>query len=169
MVTRKLQRKISSLYRLGMIKREIGQMVSTRRTLPDGRVIKVIPLPITVPYVKELIRTRTVAFRNAKRQGIVKTRQEWDNFIIESVYVANNYLKEDGRIDFWQMLRNWEERYKEKFPEYDSPYKEKKKKMKDFDDKWKRGAEKARNKKEQEAIDKRNREQEEYKRKYGIH
>ncbi len=139
---KRIRKQYNTLVNAGFLPEEAGTLLSSMRRLPTGKRIRVNPLPLDIPYVKEMIRERARAFRRAKKEGIINTWKEWRETIIDGVYVNFDYLNDEGEVDPWKMLRHWEERYKDKHPEYESPYKEKKRKRKDFDDKWDRGEQK---------------------------
>lgn len=113
------QNKIRALRSAGFLPLEIAQMVSSTRTLGDGRKIRVKPLPLDVPYIKYMIRERARGYRLSKRQGMKPS--EFRTMIEEEIYDNLDFYKPDGSIDFWQLLRREEERWKQTHPEYESP------------------------------------------------
>lgn len=75
------------------------------------------------PYIKGLMRDRYKLFLRAKALGTAKevfARQ------VKELYRIKGWTKKDrlGRLrcDVWKMFREFEEKYKAKFPEYDSPW-----------------------------------------------
>lgn len=98
-----------------------------------------------VPYLKLMIDDRKGALREAKRLKFSK--KEW-TLTITDVYKEKFLGKETigwwGRpfwkADPWAYFRSWEERYKERYPDYTSPWQKKKRKRTDFIAKFERGA-----------------------------
>ena len=85
-------------------------------------------VPFKTPYMREGIkeRRRTLkdAMREYKERGLRFSKTEWAE-IIKEMYIARNWLSE-GRSDVWQMLRAWEDRYRDKHPLYSPDYGRKK-------------------------------------------
>lgn len=79
-------------------------------------------VPFTVPYMGTLIRARHIRYTWAKKKGLSERQ-----YIkaIRQLYLANDWIKVDKagrrRGDPWQLLRQFEDRYREKHPEYQSP------------------------------------------------
>ena len=92
-------------------------------------------VPLTLPYVKEMFKERRLAYKAYK----AKSRKEkklikggWKGFI-RQMYIDEGFLKKD-KSDPWQMLRSWEDKYKDQHPEYQSPQKPRKPKVKRKDE-----------------------------------
>ena len=80
-------------------------------------------VPPNVPYFKEMLRERRAMFKKAAQ---MKTSQaQWENQIKE-LYKVNKWqrLGRTGKIiaDPWQMLRYHEEKFRDKQPQYESPW-----------------------------------------------
>jgi len=86
----------------GFLPFEAIELVRTSRMTPSGK-IKITPVPLNIPYVKEMIRDRARAFRVAKRQGV--DIQDYI-FSVEEMYRENGYLTPEGLPDFWQYFRD---------------------------------------------------------------
>ena len=89
-------------------------------------------VPLKTPYLRLGMRDRRRTYREAIREyrerGLRFSRAEWAR-IVREMYVSKDWLRE-GRPDTWQMLRSWEEEHKAKFPEYESPPKPRRAKVK---------------------------------------
>lgn len=104
---------------------------------PISRVLR------KVPYIPQMVATRSSLLARARREGWSQKRYE--------TYIKEQYRKKGwrkpnrvGKIvdDPWQMLRDYEDRYKSRHPEYTSPWVKKQKKWRDFISKFDRGLEK---------------------------
>lgn len=93
-------------------------------------------VPFKTPYMRIGMRERRRTFRDAIREyrdrGIRFTKAEWVE-IIKEMYIDRGWLRE-GRGDPFQMLRAWEERYRAEHPEYESPPKKRRSKIKRRDE-----------------------------------
>ena len=103
-------------------------------------------VPFKTPYMREGIKERRRALKDSMREykgrGFRFSKTEWAE-IIKEMYITKGWLSE-GRSDAWQMLRAWEDRYRDKRPEYESPPKKRKPKIKrkeDFVSKFAKGLE----------------------------
>ena len=100
-------------------------------------------VPHRTPYMPQLIATRASLLARARREGWSKIRY---NIAIKESYRRKGWRKLNrvGKIvnDPWQMLRDYEDRYKDKHPEYNSPWVKKQKGWRDFTSKFDRGLEK---------------------------
>lgn len=91
-------------------------------------------IPFNVPYIDAMIKDR---YKQVKEAGSEKVSQrEWERRI-KGMYVDRNFTKTDkktGRItlDPWQMMRDFEFKYKAKHPDYESPWEKRRKNWKDF-------------------------------------
>lgn len=131
------EQKVRILGNSGFSAREVREILRTTRILSNGKRIRVAPLPLDVPYVKEIIRQRARNYRRALSSGM--TRGQYIHSITETVYP--DFLDENGNPDFWKYLRYIENKYKDEHPEYNSPQgKAHKRQSKDFVSKYKRGA-----------------------------
>ena len=85
------------------------------------------------PYLQFMIDERRAERREALNKGLTLT--QWENEI-KSRYNKNGWLKRGrtGKIlaDPWKMLRNYEDRFRQKHPEYESPWEPRYKNMRDF-------------------------------------
>lgn len=94
-----------------------------------------------VPYMRGMIKDRRKALRDAVK--LKWSKAEWKRMVLEDIYDARNYYNlRTGKPDPWVMLRAWEDRFKEKYPEYESPWQKKKRVRKDFIEKFDRGEQK---------------------------
>lgn len=93
-------------------------------------------VPFKTPYMRGGIQERRRAYRDAikeyKARDMRFTKAEWVE-IIREMYIAKDWIKE-GKSDPWQMLRTWEDKYRDKHPEYESPPRRKKVKVKRKDE-----------------------------------
>lgn len=78
------------------------------------------------PYMKHLIRSRRRIKANAERYGW--TREQYDNYIIDKyrqlpdgIYQGHPTIK-DGTLNLWAMIRDLEDKSKERGEEYESPW-----------------------------------------------
>jgi len=85
------------------------------------------------PYLVELFEERKSKAKKAEAQGV--TPRQWEEYI-RGLYRKNGWLKRDrlGRIiaDPWKMFRDYEDRYKQKYPQYESPWQPRGRQWKDF-------------------------------------
>ena len=89
-------------------------------------------IPGYVPYFKRLIRERQSELENWLRAG--RTMAEWQ-LHIRAKYVDHKWGKEDAggfKADPWKLLRAFEEDYRDRNPEYDSPWEKNKRRRLDF-------------------------------------
>ena len=96
-----------------------------------------------VPYMPQLIATRASLQARAKREGWSQIKYR---VAIKEQYLKKGWRKRNraGQIvnDPWRMLRDYEDRYKSKHPEYESPWVKKQKNWRGFTSKYDRGLEK---------------------------
>jgi len=109
-------------------------------------ILELSKIALKIPYVKEMRKERRKAYRDAvreyKERGLKLTRTEWQE-IIRDMYIVRGWLKK-GKADVWAYIRANEERYKDKYPEYESPPRHRKvkvKRRKDFVSKYAKGLE----------------------------
>lgn len=90
-------------------------------------------VPSNVPYFRQLVMDRANDARAAKARGV--TRGQYEDKI-KGQYRREGWLKKDrlGKVvaDAWQMLRAFEDRYRARQPEYESPWEPRGRKLKDF-------------------------------------
>lgn len=100
-------------------------------------------VPRKTPYLPLMLATRASLKAKARREGWSQRRYE--------THIKEQYRKKGWRKlnrigkqvdDPWQMLRDYEDRYKSKYPEYNSPWIKKQKKFRDFTSKFDKGLEK---------------------------
>ena len=121
-----------------------ARYVSRRRNgfLPfEARALSRVPA--RVPYMPQLIATRASLRAHAQREGWSQIRYKT---AIKEQYRRKGWrkLNRAGMIvnDPWRMLRDYEDRYKSKHPEYTSPWLKKQKKWREFTSKYETGLEK---------------------------
>jgi len=90
-------------------------------------------VPFRVPYMDELMKGRFRSFEKAMKEG--KSNAEF-NRGIKREYRDRGYLKRTrlGQLvgDPWAYLRDFENRYRSKHPEYESPWQKRRKAFVDF-------------------------------------
>lgn len=69
------------------------------------------------PYVVDAIKERRDAFRSAKKMGL--SRGEWIA-TIKDMYIDHEWFRA-GKPDFWAMFRSWEDEWRRRHPDYESP------------------------------------------------
>lgn len=79
--------------------------------------------PEKCPYFEDLLESRATMLRKARQLGF--TQRQFDAQIKE-LYRVNDWTKKNRKgeviADPWKMLRNWEDKYRDKNPEYESPW-----------------------------------------------
>ena len=90
-------------------------------------------VPSYVPYLKALAQERRDMVKKAKSLG---TTQRAFEAQIKELYRVNRWLKRNkaGKTvaDPWAMLRDFGERFRQKNPEYDSPWEKRQRNWRDF-------------------------------------
>ena len=90
-------------------------------------------VPSNVPYFKAMLTERRAMFKKA--QQMKTTQAKWEEQIKE-LYRVNKWQKlgRTGKIvaDPWQMLRHNEEKYRQKQPQYESPWQGRQRTWRDF-------------------------------------
>jgi len=90
-------------------------------------------VPLKVPYMATLIRERYREFLKARKEGA-----SWDAWRKQ---IMGSYTRHDwqrptrsgiNKNDPWKMLKDSENRYRDKKPEYESPWQKRRAKWKDF-------------------------------------
>lgn len=98
----------------------------------EARPLSKIP-PGICPYFKQLIEGRRNDVKTAARKGYSK--EQWENEI-KGYYKKNDWLslnrKGEKVADPWKMLRSYEDEYRAKQPEYESPWEPRGRKWQDF-------------------------------------
>jgi len=96
-------------------------------------------IPLKVPYMRRIVVERRKEVRKAQRQDM--SVFQWEKMIKKS-YVANSWVKSyrrgKGVYSVWKMVQAQEREYKNKHPEYESPWEKRRKGFKDFQDKFER-------------------------------
>jgi len=107
----------------------------------EARPLSRVPFNIC-PYIKELIRGRREEAAKFQKSG--GTLKQWEDHIKE-LYKKNGWLTDRIRAgkrytiaDPWRMLRDYEDRWRARQPEYSSPWEARYRKMKDFWNKFER-------------------------------
>lgn len=90
-------------------------------------------VPFRVPYMDVMIKERFKGFDEALAKGVSRTG--WEK-IIKNFYIGNNWRKRTrlGRMKYdpWQMLRDFESKFRAKHPEYESPWEKRRRSWRDF-------------------------------------
>lgn len=96
--------------------------IRTRRLIKEGflpfEIEELKNIPLSTPYMKSMRRARATMLRNSVKAGDSK-----QTFIskVERMYVDMGYLHpESNDFDVWQLLRDYEDRYRARFPDYHS-------------------------------------------------
>jgi len=105
----------------------------------EARALSKVPLK-GVPWMKKMIRERYQLYKKAKQE---KTSQKAWERQIKQIYIEEDFMflgagKWRAEYDPWQMLRSYEDKYKAKQPQYESPWKKRRKGWKDFIAKYER-------------------------------
>lgn len=82
-------------------------------------------VPFNVPYYKQLIRDRQATFRQAQKEG--QTSEQYEQGIIKD-YIAHGWLRHKRGKDVpdtFKLLRAYEDRYRDRQPQYESPWQKK--------------------------------------------
>jgi len=107
-------------------------MLRSKGFLPfEAQTLSKIPVKST-PYIRELIVDRNKMYLNAKDKKT--TTGTWEKQIKELYSTSGFRTNKRGKIvaDVWKMVRYFEDRYKDKYPEYTSPWKKRLKTWRDF-------------------------------------
>ncbi len=97
----------------------------------EARPLSKVPVRVC-PYMKQLTKERYQDFLKAKAEGA--TRTGWENRI-KKLYSDNRWLRAGKRrieADPWKMLREYEDRWRARFPQYTSPSEKKWRDWKDY-------------------------------------
>ena len=99
-------------------------------------------VPAKVPYMKKLINERMLLFRRTTKRGMVSSEYLRR---IKLKYHGKGWIRKVGgkvKYDVWAMLRSFEDEYKDKVPDYVSPWEPKQRKTRDFEGQFERGEQK---------------------------
>ena len=110
------QKMYSDLLKLGFARFEAFQLSKVPR--------KHIP-----PYMRGFISQRAKEYKQAIKEGW--SQAHWNKFITQK-YKDSKWLNDKGKCSVWEMLRSYEDRYKDKHPAYDSPWQKNTKKQRDY-------------------------------------
>lgn len=106
------------------------------RQVKGKRAIKVDPVPFNVPYVQAMIKQRAKLHDDFMKRG--GTEKDYKKMILK-LYRKDGRIK-NGKPDAWKTLRDWEQRSKQDYPDYESPGGKKPRKSRGtFNQKMKRG------------------------------
>ena len=98
----------------------------------EARPLSRVPFKIC-PYMRQFMRDRREEANKAIKENW--TKLEYRNMIVDR-YHKNGWTKTNkvGRVvpDPWKMLREFEDRWRQKQPDYSSPWEAKMRKWKDF-------------------------------------
>jgi hypothetical protein len=101
--------------------------------------------PNFTPYFREMMKERAEMAAKAFKMGTTEKQFEAQ---IKELYRVNRWVKRNraGRIiaDPWRMFRAFEDKFKQKNPEYTSPWMKRQKNMRDFVAKYERSIKLAR-------------------------
>jgi len=85
------------------------------------------------PYLRAMMKERHDLMRESQKMG--RTLRQYEDSIKE-LYQTNKWLKRNrvGKIvaDPWRMFREYEDKFKAKFPQYSSPWTKRWKNWRDF-------------------------------------
>ena len=97
----------------------------------EARPLSKVPFKIC-PYMRRLISERASELGKARRQGA--TQRQWEDHI-KGRYAKNKWLRA-GKVrieaDPWRMLRDYEDKWRAKQPQYTSPWQKRYRQWKDF-------------------------------------
>ena len=104
----------------------------------EARPLSRVPFKIC-PYMRQLIADRRAEANKAIKGGLTKKEYEQQ---IKDKYKGNKWQKLNrvGKVvaDPWRMLRDYEDRWRAKQPDYSSPWEARMRKWRDFIDKIER-------------------------------
>lgn len=86
-------------------------------------------IPLKVPYMLPLMRQRFKDYKKAVKADW--TISQWEKYIQQD-YKQHKWLDSHGKYSPWAMLRDAEEGYRTKHPNYASPWQKKRGQMRDF-------------------------------------
>lgn len=105
-------------------------------------------VPQNIPYVKQMISSRRELLKQAiqdkRKDSRILTQKAWAEQI-KKTYTDNVLTRVNKRgdivLDPWQLLRQREDAYILKHPEYESPWQKRGQRWRDFISKWERTVE----------------------------
>jgi len=90
-------------------------------------------VPSYVPYFRAIVKERRDLARKALKMGTKRIAFEGQ---IRELYRVNGWLKKNkaGKVvaDPWAMLRDLQDKFKDKNPQYDSPWEKRQRNWRDF-------------------------------------
>lgn len=90
-------------------------------------------VPSYVPYFRAIVKERRDMARKALKMGTKRLAFETQ---IRELYRVNRWVKKNkaGKIvaDPWAMLRDFQDKFKDKNPQYDSPWEKRQRNWRDF-------------------------------------
>lgn len=84
------------------------------------------------PYLQQMVTERKRMLAKATKARLTKAGYKK---LIDNIYDKGHFYiaRAQGiKPDVWKMFRDWEEKYRDKHPEYQSPWQKKRKKWVDF-------------------------------------
>jgi len=86
-------------------------------------------VPLKVPYMAGIIKEHKKHYKQAIKEEW--TLKAWENHY-KKLYKDNDWLDSKSKLSAWSMLREYEHDYRQKHPQYDSPWQKKRKQFRDF-------------------------------------
>ena len=86
-------------------------------------------VPFNIPYMRPLIKQRADQYNKAVDDEW--TIGQWEK-AINKRYHDNQWLDSKGKPSAWALLRDFEHKYRAKYPQYDSPWQKRKSRMRNF-------------------------------------
>jgi hypothetical protein len=107
------------------------EMLRNKGFLPfEARALSRVPKK--VPYIKSVIGERTKFRNRGEKEGWSKLKYEQE---VRALYKKKGWTV-GGANSPWAMVKDYETKYKDKHPEYTSPWVKKQKQWKDFERKF---------------------------------
>lgn len=95
--------------------------------------IQLSKVPMKIPYMDKFLKTRFALFERSREMG--RTERQYIRSIKE-LYKTKGFIKLDvlgrRRPDVWAFFREFEDGYKDKHPEYQSPWVKRQYRFRDF-------------------------------------
>lgn len=114
-------------------KRQHRYEILRRMGFLKGEAIQLSKVPLKVPYMDTFIKRRYALFEKSKEMG--RTEREYIQSVKE-LYKAKGYIKVDAigrrRLDPWAYFREFEDGYRDKHPDYQSPWVKRQYRFRDF-------------------------------------
>ena len=108
-------RYVKALKIAGFFNFEIKELTKTQRTLPSGKVVEVEPVSLHKAFVKQMVKERAQASREAQRAGL--SYYQFREMVYDQ-YLHAEWIADDGNWDMWKMFRALEDDYQTRHPEY---------------------------------------------------